>query len=91
MNHFHRVLILSLILCVSCTQAQTTKIESDRERDGFVGPVKRVFVVWSPISGSNYLVLSLFPDRVGTKSPRRTFASQNNLRNTARGGTSTST
>ena len=52
MKHFHLVFIL--ILSVSCTQAQTTKTESDREHDGFVGPVKRVFVVWSPISGSNY-------------------------------------
>lgn len=45
---------LALIFCLSFTQGQTTKRESDRERDGFVGPVKRVFEVWSPISGSNY-------------------------------------
>lgn len=49
MKHF-----LIVILCIACAQAQTAKMESDREHDGFIGPVKRVFVVWSPISGSNY-------------------------------------
>src|SRR5688572_17636156 len=46
--------LLLLILSVACNQAAVPKRESDREHDGFVGPVKRVFVVWSPISGSNY-------------------------------------
>jgi hypothetical protein len=48
--------LLLLILSVACHQAGVSKRESDREHDGFVGPVKRVFVVWSPISGSNYPV-----------------------------------
>ncbi len=45
-----------LIICIGCTQASVPKRESDREHDGFVGLVKKVFVVWSPISGSNYPV-----------------------------------
>lgn len=47
-------IFLAMILCIAWAQGQTTKRESDREHDGFVGPVKRVFEVWSPISGSNY-------------------------------------
>ena len=50
MNH----ILLVLILCIACTQAPLTTRESDRKHDGFVGPVKKVFVGWSPISGSNY-------------------------------------
>ncbi len=45
---------LLLIVFIACTQAQTIKRESDREHDAFVGPVKKVFQVWSPVSGSNY-------------------------------------
>ena len=46
--------ILLLIFCVLSFQATATKRESDREHDGFVGPVKKVFVTWTPIAGSNY-------------------------------------
>jgi len=47
-------IFLVLIVFIACTHAHTIKRESDREHDGFVSPVKRVFVVWSPVSGSNY-------------------------------------
>jgi hypothetical protein len=40
---------LLLFLCFACSHALPTQPVSDRERDGFVGPVKRVFVEWSPI------------------------------------------
>src|SRR5690242_3156035 len=40
---------LALILCVACTQASVTKRMTEREHDGFVGPVKKVFEEWSPI------------------------------------------
>jgi len=46
--------VLLLIFGVLSCQATATKRESDREHDGFVGPVKKVFVTWTPISGSNY-------------------------------------
>jgi len=46
--------LLLLIFSVACQQAARSKRESDREHDGFVGPVKRVSVVWSPISGTSY-------------------------------------
>jgi len=49
-------LLLFLILSIACNQAAISKKQSDREHDGFVGPVKKVFVMWSPISGSNYPV-----------------------------------
>lgn len=49
-------LFLLLILAIACNQVAITKRKSNREHDGFVGPVKRVFVVWSPISGSDYPV-----------------------------------
>lgn len=42
-------IFLVLIFCIACTQASVTKRSSDREHDGFVGPVKKVFVQWSPI------------------------------------------
>jgi len=45
-----------LIFCVACTQASVIQKASDREHDGFVGPVKKVYVEWSPISGGNYPV-----------------------------------
>ena len=44
------------MFCIACGQATVTKTESDREHDGFLGPVKKVFVEWSPISGGNYPV-----------------------------------
>ena len=44
------------MLCIACGQATVTKTESDREHDGFLGRVKKVFVEWSPISGGNYPV-----------------------------------
>ena len=47
-------LLLVLIIGVACTQAPRTSRESDRQHDGFVGHVKKVFVTWSPVSGSNY-------------------------------------
>jgi hypothetical protein len=47
-------IFLALIFCIACIQIQTTKTESDREHDEFVGPVKKVFVLWSAVSGSNY-------------------------------------
>lgn len=46
-------IFLILIFCVACGQAPVTKKASDREHDGFVGPVKKVFVEWSPISGGS--------------------------------------
>ena len=49
-------IFVALILCVACTQATVRERSSDREHDGFVGPVKKVFVEWSPISGGNYPV-----------------------------------
>ena len=51
-----KLFLLLLILSLACHQAAVSKRESDREQDGFVGPVKKVFVVWSPISGSNHPV-----------------------------------
>ena len=47
-------IILLLVLFLGSTQTSVTKHESDREHDGFVGPVKKVFVTWTPISGYNY-------------------------------------
>jgi hypothetical protein len=44
------------MFCIVCNQITVTKRESDREHDGFVGSVKKVFVEWSPISGGNYPV-----------------------------------
>ncbi len=50
MNH----IFVALIFCIACTQSAGIKRESEREQDGFVGPVKKVFVEWSSISGRNY-------------------------------------
>jgi hypothetical protein len=62
-------LFLALILCIACGQAYVTKTESDREHDGFLGPVKRVFVEWSPISGGNYPVGSRCRERTKVYNP----------------------
>ena len=43
--------LLILILCVACAQPSLPKKVSDREHDGFLGPVKVVSVTWSPVSG----------------------------------------
>jgi hypothetical protein len=46
--------ILALLLIFSvCSQASTPEKMSDREHDGFVGPVRKVFVEWSPIYQSH--------------------------------------
>jgi YD repeat-containing protein len=47
-------IIWLLVFCVVSNQTNVTKRLSDREQDGFVGPVKKVFVTWTPISGSPY-------------------------------------
>lgn len=47
-------IILLLVLCVVSSQGTGPNRKSDREHDGFAGPVKKVFVFWTPISGSNY-------------------------------------
>ena len=47
-------IILVLVFCVVSSQATGPKRETDRERDGFVSPVKKVFVFWTPIAGSDY-------------------------------------
>jgi hypothetical protein len=48
MKHF----ILFLIVFLVSSQTTVTNRKSDREHDGFVGPVKKVFEYWTPISGS---------------------------------------
>lgn len=40
---------LTLFLCIACGQTQSVRPLSDRELDGFVGPVKKAFVEWSPL------------------------------------------
>ena len=50
MNH----IILLLVFCLLSIQGTVPKPKSDREQDGFVGPVKKVSVTWTPISGSSY-------------------------------------
>ena len=47
-------IIWLLVFCVVSNQGSVTKRLPDREQDGFVGPVKKVFVTWTPISGSPY-------------------------------------
>ena len=47
-------IIWLLVFCVVGNQTSVTKRLSDREHDGFVGPVKKVSVTWTPISGSSY-------------------------------------
>jgi hypothetical protein len=47
-------IILLLVLCAVGSQTTGPNRKSDREHDGFVGPVKKVFMFWTPISGSNY-------------------------------------
>lgn len=44
---------LALIFCLASTQASVKFSASDRERDGFVGPVKRVVEERPPDSGEN--------------------------------------
>ena len=46
--------LLSLILCLATSQSAAPQRESDRAVDGFVGPVKKVTQVWTPVSGGNY-------------------------------------
>ncbi len=45
--------VFVLILCLVSSQAPITKRESDREHEGFVGPVNQMVATWIPISGSN--------------------------------------
>lgn len=40
-----------LVFCIACASPSFTKQVSDRERDGFLSPVKLVSVTWSPVSG----------------------------------------
>lgn len=49
-----KTVILILAICVLSNQVSVTKRRPDREHDGFVGPVKKVFVSWTPISGWTY-------------------------------------
>ena len=49
-------ILVALILLVAGNQVSITIIETDRQHDGFVGPVKKVFVQRSPLSGGNYPV-----------------------------------
>ena len=42
-----------IALFLSLTLFQTTH-QSDRVNDGFVGPVRKVAVVWTPVSGGDY-------------------------------------
>ena len=49
-------ILAALILLVACNQVSITILASDRENDSFVGPVKKVFVWRSPISGGHYPV-----------------------------------
>ena len=46
--------ILVLVVCLVGSQATVTKRQSDREHEGFVGPVKKMVATWVPISGSTY-------------------------------------
>ena len=46
--------LLSLILCLATSQSAAPQRQSDRAVDGFVGPVKKVTQVWTPVSGGNY-------------------------------------
>lgn len=58
-----KLFLLPLVLLIACSQVATSRRESDRQHDEFVGPVKKVVVVWSPISGSNYPVGSRCRER----------------------------
>lgn len=44
----------TLILGLLFLQSQSAARKSDRELDGFVGPVKKSFIEWSPVSGYPY-------------------------------------
>ena len=46
--------LLTLILGLAFFQSTAPQRQSDRAVDGFVGPVKKVTEVWTPVSGSNY-------------------------------------
>ena len=46
-------IIWLLVFCVVGSQTSVTKRLSDREQDGFVGPVKKVSVTWTPVSESS--------------------------------------
>jgi hypothetical protein len=48
-HHIMRSICLLLFLFIACSQAPSSKPVSDREHDGFAGPVKKVFVEWSPV------------------------------------------
>ena len=47
-------IVLILIFFVVSGQVPVSKRGSDRAHDQFVGPVKKVFEFWTPISGSSY-------------------------------------
>ncbi len=47
-------IFLILIVCITCVQTSIAQKETDRQNDGFVGAVKKVFEEWSPVSGINY-------------------------------------
>jgi len=40
--------MVAMILCLALAQSPAAGRMSDREHDGLIGPVKRVFVEWSP-------------------------------------------
>lgn len=46
-----KVIITTFIFCLVFLQSPSTRKKSDRELDGFAGPVKKVFEEWSPVSG----------------------------------------
>lgn len=47
-------IIWLFVFCLVSNQGSLTKLRPDREQDGFVGPVRKVSVTWTPISGSPY-------------------------------------
>ena len=49
-----KVIITTFIFCLVFLQSPGVRKKSDRDLDGFVGPVKKVFEEWSPVSGYPY-------------------------------------
>lgn len=47
-------IFVAVVLCLAHFQEPVSPPQSDRAHNGFVGPVKKVSVVWTPVSGSNY-------------------------------------
>jgi len=49
-----KILIAAIFFCLAYSQSSEVRRQTDREHDGFVGPVKKMHEDWSPVTKNWY-------------------------------------